>query len=245
MERRIIVFRNRLRPGVQPEYGPRADEMYGIATKMPGFVESKDFTADDGERVAVVEFASAEELAAWRDHEEHRKAQAQGREQFYAEYRLQVCALLKESSFTAEPTEAAAAPAIDAEGGCACGAVRYRVRGTPRNESFCHCTDCRRACGAPFVAWATFSTGEVEWTATPKIRRSSPRARRGFCSECGTQLSFYNDERDHEIDLTLASLDDPQLVVPRMHIFMRSRIGWITTADGLPRHESWPPDYPG
>jgi heme-degrading monooxygenase HmoA len=237
--RRVIVFRNRLQPGVDAAYGPRADEMYGLVTAMPGFLDSKDFIAEDGERVAIIEFASAEELAAWRDHQEHQRAQAEGRDRWYSEYKLQVCALLKESKFAAQRSLQSAAEPIDEEGGCHCRAVRYRVRGAPFEESFCHCTDCRRSSGAPVLAWATFRTAEVEWSCEPKIRRSSERARRGFCGECGAQLSFYTDARPEEIDLTLASLDRPEAVVPRKHIFAGSKIEWLVCADGLPQHERW------
>jgi hypothetical protein len=121
-------------------------------------------------------------------------------------------------------------------GGCACGAVRYRVRGTPFDECICHCIDCRRASGAPLLAWSTFLTEDVEWIGEPKIRRSSARARRGFCPECGAQLAFYTDARPQEIDLTLASLDEPETVTPKRHLYIKSRIAWIAVADGLPQH---------
>ena len=68
--RRVVVFRNRLRPDVGPEYGATGDAMYAIAEKMPGFLSSKDFVAEDGERLTLVEFDSAEHLAGWRDQPE-------------------------------------------------------------------------------------------------------------------------------------------------------------------------------
>jgi heme-degrading monooxygenase HmoA len=238
--RRVVIFRNRLRAGVNPGYGQRAGEIYELARRMPGFVASKDFIAEDGERLAVIEFAGAAELAAWRDDPEHRKAQGEGRERFYSAYQLQVCKLLRESLFVAPPetiADAATPPAIvEGEGGCACGAVRYRVGGAPRDETWCHCTDCRRASGAPAVAWATFNAGAVDWIAgTRKRRRSSEHAQRGFCADCGTQLTFERDATPQELDLTLATLDAPELVTPQDHIFVRSQIGWDTHADGLPR----------
>jgi heme-degrading monooxygenase HmoA len=98
-ERRIILFRNRLRPGVDADYDRRAEEVYRWVTQMPGFVSSKDFVAADGERLAVIEFSGPDELAAWRDHSGHRQAQAEGRARWYSEYLLQVCAVLKESRF--------------------------------------------------------------------------------------------------------------------------------------------------
>jgi heme-degrading monooxygenase HmoA len=65
--------------------------MHDLATAMPGFLSIKTFTAEDGERVSIVEFASEEAHRAWREHPEHRAAQELGRRKFYAEYRIQVC----------------------------------------------------------------------------------------------------------------------------------------------------------
>src|SRR5262245_49623924 len=102
---------------------------------------------------------------------------------------------------------------LSLEGGCACGAIRYRVRGTPYHRTLCHCVDCRRASGAPVVAWASFAVAALTWTrGAPKLRRSSDHAERGFCSDCGTQLTFQDDQSRWELDLTLASLDRPQAV---------------------------------
>ena len=97
----VIVFRSRLRPGIEAEYGARAEVIYGLAAQMPGLVSATDFTAEDGERVAIIEFDSAEHLAAWRDHPEHLKAQAEGRAKFYASYSIQICRVERGAAFDA------------------------------------------------------------------------------------------------------------------------------------------------
>jgi len=96
----VVVFRSRLRDDVDRDaYDRRVAEVMSAAEKMPGFVSIKDFAAHDGERLALVEFESEPELLAWRDHALHRMAQQEGRDRFYAEYRLQVCRPLRESRF--------------------------------------------------------------------------------------------------------------------------------------------------
>jgi heme-degrading monooxygenase HmoA len=97
----VIVFRSRLRPGVEAEYGVRAETIYGIVSQMPGLLGSKDYLAEDGERVAVIEFDSAESLAAWREHPEHLKAQAEGRAKYYASYSIQICKVERGATFDA------------------------------------------------------------------------------------------------------------------------------------------------
>jgi heme-degrading monooxygenase HmoA len=95
-----IVFRSRLRPDADlAELEVLGARMAELAAAMPGFVSYKDFAAADGEAVSLIEFASLETLAAWRNHPEHLQAQRRGREAFFAEYRIQVCEPLRAYSF--------------------------------------------------------------------------------------------------------------------------------------------------
>jgi heme-degrading monooxygenase HmoA len=86
----ITVFRNRLREDTREEYVGTAAEMSRLARSMPGYVEHKAFTADDGERVTIVTFADRASHDAWRDHPEHRAAQSAGIDRFYADYTIHV-----------------------------------------------------------------------------------------------------------------------------------------------------------
>jgi hypothetical protein len=121
------------------------------------------------------------------------------------------------------------------DGGCLCGAVRYRISGAPRSADYCHCGMCRRAAGAPVVARLTVADAGFAWLAgEPAVYRSSAAALRLFCERCGTQLAL-RDEPGF-LDVTLASLDEPAEVRPRYHIWTASRIPWFEIADDLPRH---------
>ena len=95
----IVIFRNRLRPEASDAYGALAPEIAALAQQQPGFVSMKTFMAADGERVTIAEFESDEAVAAWRAHPEHREAQRRGKMEFYSEYQLQVCEVLREKRF--------------------------------------------------------------------------------------------------------------------------------------------------
>jgi heme-degrading monooxygenase HmoA len=99
----VIVFRTRMRQDIPEaklgELGAMAQRMSELASGMPGFISYKDFVAEDGENVSIVEFESAETLSAWRDHPEHRAVQTRGRTDFFAEYRIQVCTPIRDYSF--------------------------------------------------------------------------------------------------------------------------------------------------
>jgi hypothetical protein len=123
------------------------------------------------------------------------------------------------------------------EGGCQCGAVRYRAQGEPSSVEYCHCSMCRRSAGAPVVVWATFPSADVTFPAgRPRRYASSAGAQRGFCARCGTQLTFQSDDQPEQIDLTVGSLDAPERLPPRHHLFEADRVPWLELADGLPRY---------
>lgn len=94
----VTIFRSRLR-AEHEGYDETVDEMEAAARTMSGFVDFKTFRADDGERVSIVVFDSRDAHEAWRDDPRHRAAQQRGREEWYAEYRIQVCSLEYDYSF--------------------------------------------------------------------------------------------------------------------------------------------------
>jgi hypothetical protein len=127
-------------------------------------------------------------------------------------------------------------------GGCLCGSVRYEASGEPYNITHCHCLDCRRSSGAPFVTWASFRRSDFQFVkGQPREIRWAGRVR-SFCAQCGTPLTFVNGS--DEIDVTVCSFDDPVRVTPADHTWIEDRLPWIYLADNLPafpkRRESPP-----
>jgi heme-degrading monooxygenase HmoA len=85
----VTVFRNRLRPDAHA-YSEHAARMSELAETMPGYVEHKAFTAEDGERVTLVTFADRASHDAWGRHPLHREAQQAGVRDYYEEYSISV-----------------------------------------------------------------------------------------------------------------------------------------------------------
>jgi hypothetical protein len=138
-------------------------------------------------------------------------------------------------------------PAQVYEGGCMCGAVRYRFQMRPLAVSHCPCAMCRRATGAPFITWMTITPETFRWTkGEPAEFRSTAEVRRGFCGNCGTTLSFASDAHPEELDIAAATLDEPALVAPDDHLWIGSKLPWIELDDDLPRLERghWGVGYP-
>ena len=123
------------------------------------------------------------------------------------------------------------------EGGCLCGAVRYRARGQAYGITHCHCKTCRRASGAPFVTWAGFDTDKFTFVkGQPASYRSSPNVVRTFCGKCGTALTYQRRNLSASIDVTLGSMDDPEMMTPQHHTWIEGQLSWIFLDDGLPRY---------
>ena len=96
---------------------------------------------------------------------------------------------------------------------------------------------CRRAHGAPVVAWLTVPYASFTVIAgNPAPYRSSTAASRQFCGRCGTPLTWQAVDNPLLIDVSIATLDDPAPVEPSLHIWTESRIPWFETADHLPRY---------
>jgi hypothetical protein len=121
-------------------------------------------------------------------------------------------------------------PAV--EGGCLCGRVRYRATPDHRDGYYCHCRMCQLAFGNTRAAYINLRKSEVTWLAPPTFFASSKIARRGFCNQCGTPLSFefLDSER---MDLSAGTLDDPGAFKPTAHYAVESRIASWHASDEL------------
>lgn len=119
-------------------------------------------------------------------------------------------------------------------GGCLCSSIRYEAAGQPCNVTHCHCLDCRRSSGAPFVTWATFKRNAFRIVSgQPRELQWAGRIR-SFCPQCGTPLTFLSAQDADEIDITVCSFDQPGNVTPSDHTWTEDRLPWIHLSDGLP-----------
>ncbi|HEY6641312.1 GFA family protein [Povalibacter sp.] len=113
------------------------------------------------------------------------------------------------------------------EGGCLCGAVRYRIAGQPRTSSICHCRTCRRASGAPSVAWFVVRTEQFSLLhGDLSTFASSMPVLRQFCGRCGSPIAYRHADDPASIELTTASLDDPESFPPSREIWLSHRLSW-------------------
>ena len=124
------------------------------------------------------------------------------------------------------------------EGGCACGAVRYRLTSDPLFTHCCHCLNCQRQTGSAFVINLLIEADRVELLAgapqavdVPRDDGSNQRISR--CPTC--QVAVYSDYGRPEVLFVRAgTLDQPSSVTPDVHIFTKSKLSWVTLPESVP-----------
>lgn len=116
---------------------------------------------------------------------------------------------------------------VEASGGCQCGAVRYHVSAVLDTSHICHCRMCQKAAGNFFAALIGVPRDAIVWTrGSPATFRSSDKAARGFCRDCGTPLTYDYFESE-QINLTTGSFDDPSRFPPQMAFGIEARMPWF------------------
>jgi hypothetical protein len=124
------------------------------------------------------------------------------------------------------------------EGGCACGAVRYRLTSDPLFIHCCHCLNCQRQTGSAFVINLLIEADRVELLTGDPQPVDVPRddGSKQTISRCPTcQVAVFSDYGRPEVRFVRGgTLDDPAAVAPDVHIFTRSKLPWVTLPDSVP-----------
>jgi len=123
-----------------------------------------------------------------------------------------------------------------ARGGCLCGAVQFEVRLPSKWCAHCHCSMCRKAHGAGFVTWVGFESDDFTLKKGDhhlKWYESSPGARRGFCSTCGSTMLFEAERWSGETHVALGCIDDPIDRKPQANSFFDAHVTWMPIDDAL------------
>jgi len=122
------------------------------------------------------------------------------------------------------------------EGGCLCGAVRFRCEGEPLNVRICHCRNCQKAMGSPYYARALFPQTALTVEGETSFYPSSPRLERVFCRRCGTRL-FSRRTDGTVVGVALAGFDDRNAFAPTEHIWLSEKMAWVRIDDGLKQYQ--------
>jgi hypothetical protein len=130
------------------------------------------------------------------------------------------------------------------DGGCACGALRYRVRSRPMFVHCCHCKDCQRQTGTAFVLNAVIEADRVDLLSGDpqpfEMPTDSGRPHTVFrCPRCGTGVWSNYGGLSQLRFVRVGTLDDPTTLPPDVHIYTRSKLPWIALPQGVPAFDAY------
>ena len=126
-------------------------------------------------------------------------------------------------------------------GQCLCGDVRYEGHGEPKWVVHCHCKLCQRHSGAAFLTYVGFVLEDLTWrNQPPSAYKTDDGVERGFCSRCGSTMTFARPDRN-EISVFAGTMDDPDLISPTAHAFYDHHFSWLELVDDNPKYPRHPP----
>jgi len=118
------------------------------------------------------------------------------------------------------------------------------VKSKPNALVDCHCVDCRKSAGAPYVQWGSVPRQDLVVTQGESRKVPHENRIRSFAACCGTHL-FFEDSKDSDtIDFTIASLDDPTPFAPTKVIFLEDKLPWVVTNESIPSFQTIPSKEP-
>ena len=135
-------------------------------------------------------------------------------------------------------------------GGCACGAVRYRVHGKPNFVAVCHCKFCQRRLASAFAMLAAFDEQSVEITRGDLVdceHRSDESGRwlkMSFCPKCGTTVAHTAEVRPGMRTIAAGTFDESNWFTIDRHIWTQSKQPWVTIPPGATAYQQGVPPAP-
>lgn len=129
------------------------------------------------------------------------------------------------------------------EGGCLCGAVRYRTTGTPMSVSVCHCTFCQRRTGSAFSIPVYFQDEQISFNegVRSSYRHVSDESGRWldveFCPKCGTTVAWTSERRPGAHGISGGTFDDPDWLDVERHVWVRSKQRLAIVPSGVEQYE--------
>lgn len=136
-------------------------------------------------------------------------------------------------------------PKTNYYGGCLCESVRYQIKGPLRPVVACHCRQCQKSSGFHVAATNAqqkdlFMLNDVSL----KWFTSSDIAKRGFCSQCGSNL-FWRQNGSDTISIFAGTLDQPTGLKLVEHIYVADKGDFYSIDDNLPKHQGFESDLVG
>ena len=123
---------------------------------------------------------------------------------------------------------------------CMCGTIEIEASGKPSYAEYCHCITCQKSSGSSFMVWVVFDKENVKLTKGEISRyNSSPEIARGFCGNCGSNVSIHTEKC---FDIPIGVLEKPNEIEITQHIWTKRALKHVSLNDDLPKYDQFAPD---
>jgi hypothetical protein len=129
------------------------------------------------------------------------------------------------------------------KGSCLCGQIEYEVEIIPEKTFNCHCSFCRKAHGSAFVTVTLAEGNTLKITKGENLLKEYKNdlgGFRAFCSNCGTRLMNYAQDKSMYLSIALSTVDTPIDFHPLAHVNVESKATWHEPYDGIPSFQTLP-----
>jgi len=126
------------------------------------------------------------------------------------------------------------------KGSCLCEEVKYEYNGSINEVAVCHCNQCKRAQGTPFVTNAPIELEKFTFTNGSSLLKtflSSPNKKRVFCGSCGSPLYSQRTDMPETIRLRLGTVTEGHIPEPNYEIYCESKSTWFSSNSEIPNYE--------
>lgn len=138
-------------------------------------------------------------------------------------------------------------PKLPLEGGCQCGAVRYKLHSAPLGIYICHCTECQKQSSSGFGESCRVNASDLEFSGEvstwSRTATSGSTVNCEFCPKCGSRLFHRRAEYAETLNIKAGSFDDTSWIEPAGHIWTKSKQSWVTIPDEALTYSGQPVNF--
>ncbi|MDG2065846.1 MAG: GFA family protein [SAR324 cluster bacterium] len=129
-------------------------------------------------------------------------------------------------------------------GSCHCGEISYTFSGEPLRQVNCHCKNCRKTSGGPYLANIFVSEDNLLIKGSPKVYQhladSGNQMTKKFCGNCGAQMFSLGSGRPGIVIIRSGTIDNLEIIQPTLNIFVSSKIPSTPLDESLSTFEKMP-----
>ena len=123
---------------------------------------------------------------------------------------------------------------------CLCGNISFKTSGYHRDVQNCHCVQCLKTHGH-HAAYSKVEEKDLKFLSKKSLKwfKSSKRAKRGFCSNCGASI-FFKVIGTNSVCIAAGIFNNPTKLKTSIEIFTKGKSDYYNINSKLPKYARYP-----